>query len=232
MLKPFIISPPFGNYLWKPWATSVQGSFTAMPRRGLIWNTLKTLRKVEGGWRNKIGLRNPGIIDTAAAGKLHNCKLISFAALDAADWLVAWGAIPEHHMVELNLGCPNVEAETPLLPFEPFVKKFPLVTAKLPPTELSIPLMEYCYEAGIRHFHLCNTYPTPQGGISGEPLQSYALARVRYARKNFQDITIIGGGGIYTPDDVKRFQDAGADHFSLSTVFFTPWKVEALLETI
>ena len=46
------------------------------------------------------------------------------------------------------------------------------------------------------------------------------------------DLTIIGGGGIYRPRDVRDYRDAGVDHYSLSTIWFTPSKVEAVKEEI
>ena len=57
------ISPPFGNYLSLPKTVTIKGSYTLYPRTGLFAQIIKTLRysSLDGGWINKIGLRNPGI---------------------------------------------------------------------------------------------------------------------------------------------------------------------------
>ena len=61
----YFISAPFGNYLKFKNATSVAGTFTVLPRKGRLKQIIKTLRyvKTDAGWswRNKLGLRNPGL---------------------------------------------------------------------------------------------------------------------------------------------------------------------------
>lgn len=36
---------------------------------------------------------------------------------------------------------------------------------------------------------------------------------------------MIAGGGIYGPQQLRQYQRAGAQHFSLATIWFTPWRV-------
>ena len=65
----FFISAPFGNFLQHSTfarnAICVTGTFTLKPRPGRLKQILKTLRYVKSeagwGWRNQLGLRNPGI---------------------------------------------------------------------------------------------------------------------------------------------------------------------------
>ena len=38
----------------------------------------------------------------------------------------------------------------------------------------------------------------------------------------------LAGGGIYSKEDVDRYRDNGADHFSLGTICFTPWKIKSV----
>jgi dihydroorotate dehydrogenase len=103
----------------------------------------------------------------------------------------------------------------------------------MPPTvDINAKIQEFI-DVGITTFHLCNTIPSPKGGISGYPLQEISLKAVKSAREEFGDtITIIGGGGIYTIDDVKKYIEAGADHLSLSTVLFNPIKSRTLIKEI
>ena len=235
MIPPVVISPPFGNYISLRDAVSVAGSFTAEPRQGLIRNTIKSFRKVEGGWVNKIGLRNPGIrhID------FYPDKIYSVAPLVNWDYSTFYHHIPGDMMVELNLGCPNVEEQASedlqalRVAFRTFVKKFRLVTVKLPPIPHGMTLLGIAYQQGVRHFHMCNTVPCERGGISGAQLRPHSLEAIRWTRRHMpSDITIIGGGGIYKPEHVDLYREAGADCFSLSTVFMTPWRVRSILERI
>ena len=67
----YFISAPFGNFIKNDKAISVTGSWTLAPRPGRFTQIIKTLRYTKTGWRNKLGLRNPGI-DHAL--KKHNNK--------------------------------------------------------------------------------------------------------------------------------------------------------------
>ena len=74
----YFISAPFGNYLKFKNTISVTGSWTVQPRPGLYKQIAKTLRYTKTGWRNKIGLRNKGILH-AVTQHSHN-DIISLAA--------------------------------------------------------------------------------------------------------------------------------------------------------
>ena len=225
MIKKFLISPPFGNYLQTNWATSVQGTFTLEERPGLAKQVLKTVRPVKGGWRNQIGFRNKGIKNATFKPN----TLISVAGLTGEDdWLEILDTIPEHCMVELNDGCPNVDDYR--ITFDvirAYVDKFPLVVLKMKPDEFS-PLRGTNIHngTGINHIHLSNTLPTEKGGISGRQLKEVNLPLVRELRDRADDkLKIIAGGGIYSAKDLIDYKEAGADYFSLSTVWLTPWKI-------
>ncbi len=79
----FFISPPFGNYLEFSNTISIKGSFTLLPRPGLIGQIIKTLRYdyKYNGWINKIGLRNPGIDYAIEKYRNKNC-IVSVAILE------------------------------------------------------------------------------------------------------------------------------------------------------
>lgn len=90
-------------------------------------------------------------------------------------------------------------------------------------------MVDRCVESGVRYMHLSNTLPTPRGGESGRRLFGYNVPFVARIAGRYPEITIIAGGGIYSPEAMKVYQQAGATHFSLSTVFFTPWRVPSIL---
>ena len=58
----YFISAPFGNYIKRKDAISVTGTWTVHPRPGRLSQIIKTLRYTKTGWRNQLGLRNPGIL--------------------------------------------------------------------------------------------------------------------------------------------------------------------------
>lgn len=58
------------------------------------------------------------------------------------------------------------------------------------------------------------------GGLSGKPLGSRATAIIRYLRKGLgKDATIIGVGGIFSPEDAAEKLEAGADLLQIYTGF-------------
>lgn len=229
-LKPILISPPFGSRLPKfDWATSVCGSYTVHPRPGLWGQVARTLRPVRGGWINQIGLRNVGIRNI----KFDADNIYSLCALEEDDYGVFYDVVPEDVPIEINLGCPNTEKLPPITDLSPFVDKHPLVIVKLPPHNIARVWMSRCYKMGVRYFHLCNTLPTKDGGVSGEQLKFWSLRYIDHAVKHYKPfIKIIAGGGIYSPEDVQLYKDAGADYYSLSTAWFTPWKIPAIKKAI
>ena len=92
-------------------AISVTGTWTVDPRPGLLQQIIKTLRyvKTEHGraWRNKLGLRNPGL----HVGMLNTSydQVMSVAALDPSDWEKIRMAISPERSIELNISCPNLD---------------------------------------------------------------------------------------------------------------------------
>ncbi len=236
-LKKIIISPPFGKYLKFKETSNVYGSFTVNRRCGLIKQAIKTIRKVEkNAWRNKIGLRNPGLANFKTPKRSQD--IISLAALEISDWHIFAETlkIPKfanHKNIEINIGCPNAA----IVDFS--VELAPLfegrnISIKMPPTvDHNQKIKEYLAVGSISTFHLCNTIPTDKGGISGYPLHEYSLPAIRKAREEFGDsITIIGGGGIYTVEDAQNYLDAGADHLSLSSIMFNPMRGKKLVRDI
>lgn len=231
-MKKIIISAPFGNYLKTPDTTSTLGTFTIPKRAGFwlrLWRIASTVRYNwrAQAWINKLGLPNPGI----AACPDAKDSILSVHGFNPIQWneLVKEAIRREALAVELNLSCPNIEHRFHMLNemfhgIEEHLKEKKITfIAKLPPVrwmDLGRPL----YKFGIRHFHLCNTIPTPGGGMSGKPLMQYSLWAIDDFRKEFgRDVTLIGGGGVTSAKDVKTYLDAGADHVSIGSGLFNPF---------
>jgi dihydroorotate dehydrogenase len=226
-VKRFLISPPFGSRFGHEGCTRVMGSYTLHRRNGLIWNTLKSLRKIEGGWVNRIGLRNPGI--KSLQGSFVHDRIYSFVGMEDTDWSEMLHLIPDFVTVELNLGCPNVHQygiEEKVL--RNYTHHFKTIV-KLPATELVDDVAAMAVAAGANYLHCSNTLPTPRGGESGRRLKKWNLPVVYRLHARYPEIPIIAGGGIYGVEDVKDYEEAGASHFSLSTVWFTPWRAREII---
>ncbi len=235
-MKKAIISPPFGNYIERDWATSVKGTYTLDRRWGLWWKVLTTLRKTKKGWVNRIGLRNKGLKNLNFV-KLQDENILSVAGITPSEWMDVIEFLdkqPIPHYIEVNAMCPNTGTQG--ADFNIFWMAVSSLNAKIcvkvTPTYRGTVTIEEAYRAGVRTFHISNSYPTERGGLSGPRIKSSALHLINWTKSKYYDVTIIGGGGIYTPQDVRDYRDAGADHFSLSTIWFTPSKVEAVKEEI
>lgn len=216
------ISPPFGNYLSLPKTISIRGSFTLNERPGKWIQIAKTLRykPLFGGWVNKIGLRNPGIdyaIKTYKSG-----EIISIAIMEKKELFILLKKIPEHMDIELNISCPNTEKHMINEGVSKFLNnKRKWCILKLSPTE-SFKNIDNYYLQGFRQFHCSNTIPTPLGGLSGPMLKYYNYILINYIKNKFPDTEIIAGGGIQSVNDINFYKHIGADHFSISSVFFSP----------
>lgn len=234
-----IISAPFGNYWSYPGCTSTLGSFTVEYRGGLmyrLWRCLRTLRYKPslGGWINKLGLPNPGIdsLRISEESNLYDQKIISVHGFTGQDWeILLHQAVYLYKplAIELNLSCPNVghgrdDWKSVDYGLKTIVQKTSdtHLIAKLPPLRW-VEMAEWLYERGIKHFHCCNTIPTPSGGLSGKVQKQYALWCVEDLRKRFGDsVKLIGGGGVTCRGDVRDYREAGADRVAVGS-FLIPF---------
>lgn len=235
--KPIHISPPFGNYYVNSRVTSVLGSYTLLPRPGRGLKVAQfaldnLIHPVDGGWRNRIGLRNPGL--DAVAG-LWNNVIYSLVGIELDDWKKMlyillekerFGAAQRLH-VELNVSCPNVhEYSITRAILEQYVEHFD-VTVKVPPIfSQLLPISDMCHQAGVHYLHCSNTIPSELGGLSGYPLKLVNLPIVERMAKEW---TLVAGGGIYSFQDLLDYAHAGATYFSISTLCFYPWRVRKLI---
>lgn len=234
-IKPLIISAPFGNYIQPAGTTATLGTFTALRRGGVLnraWRVLLTVRYYPRmkAWVNKIGLRNPGIdwlVAKCQAGKVDvSDKLVSIHGFTAEDWytLLEKTAPLKPMAIELNMSCPNVgHIAWPEDLFERAAATGVPIIVKVPPVNYDT-MIEQAYAAGLRMLHCCNTLPNPGGGMSGKPLMAVALQCIQDLKRKpyFDELTIIGGGGVYQPDDVDAYTDLGVKHIAVGTKVMNP----------
>jgi dihydroorotate dehydrogenase len=215
-----------GNWIDHPQCTRVRGSFTAEPRRGLVWNTLKSLRPIRGGWVNRIGLRNPGIDSLTP----NTQDVYSVVGIEYRDWEYILDALGGQRLnIEVNLGCPNVhDYGIPEEVLGEYTKRHN-VSAKLPQTEDIDAVAEMCVRSQVDYLHVSNTLPTPRGGESGRRLKALNVPIVKRLAARYPEMSIIAGGGIYDSADIADYEAAGAKHFSLATIWFRPWRAQRLL---
>ena len=220
----FFIAAPFGNYLKYKNAISVSGTWTLNPRPGKIKQIIKTLRYTKRGWVNKLGLRNSGI----DFGLKRKYDILSIAAIDYNDWEELHKIIPEDSNVEINLGCPNIQPNmwTGFNNFTQDSKEWCI--AKVPPT-FTESQIDFVIDAGFKQIHACNTLPVDKGGLSGKEIIPHTIRILKYIKKKYPKVSVTAGGGITSKEDVNRYKDCGADHFSLGSVCFAPWKIKKII---
>lgn len=218
------ISPPFGNYLtFLPYTIPIKGSYTLEPRLGLITQIINTLQysTLYKGWINKIGLRNPGINYGIKHYKPNN--ILSLAFLNTTDLEYFNNIIPKNTNLEINISCPNANVQLPqnMKNFMNEERKWCIV--KVSPL-ISLEKLDQLYDMGFRQFHCCNTYPLALGGLSGPILIPYVEYKIKHLRKKYKDCTIIAGGGIQNIDTLNHYKKLGANHFSVSSLCFNPFR--------
>ena len=228
----FFIAAPFGNYIKPKGCIPVAGTFTLNARGNRFLAVAKTLRynSAQGGWVNKLGLPNPGIRN----GLEKNPTVISIAEIDKGDFQRLNVLIPENQSIELNLSCPNLDKKlswesakcfTPNTRKWCIAKMSPLTT----PEEIKF-VVEYL---GITQLHFSNTLPTIRGGLSGPMLRGYTTELIELARSEYgNSVEIIAGGGVSDFGSVTDYLSSGANHISLGSVCFNPFKLRKLLRSL
>jgi len=224
------IAAPFGNYLKLSNAISVTGSWTYKNRPGLFSQVLKTLRYTKDGWRNKIGLRNAGIFEGLKRSGPDD--VLSIAAIDRWDWINMDSVIPSDTSLEINISCPNLDKDVGATSLPGFKlwpnKNREWCICKIPPTA-SFDLIDQIVDLGYNQIHASNTLYSPKGGQSGSLLTPYTNKIIEYIKTKHSHVTVIAGGGVTSKKHAEDYFNLGADHVSLGTVCFTPWKIKNIL---
>jgi len=227
----YFVSAPFGNYIKRKDAVSVTGTWTVEPRPGRLKQIIRTLRYTRQGWVNRLGLRNPGLFEGMWRTDYNSC--MSIAAIQPADWTKVLMTISPKRNVELNISCPNLSEHEDTTKWADF-EKFPQhmqgdwCIVKIPPKATHL-LVDKLVDLGYTQIHASNTLPTDRGGLSGRALQPYTLNQITYIKETHPHVKVIAGGGVYAKPDAQRYIDAGADHISLGTVCFTPWRLRRII---
>ena len=231
------ISAPFGNYIKPVGCVPVTGTFTLHPRGNRLWSVLKTLRynRRLGGWVNKLGLPNPGL--RAGLERHIRGEVLSIAETERGDFQKMNNTIPLNQSLEINFSCPNLKKKLPLDGSSIFtkVKSREWCIAKLSPLTDGDEIEFVIEKLGFKQLHFSNTLPLPynKGGLSGATLKPYTLELIELVRERWGDsVTVIAGGGVSDFSGVMDYLLAGANHVSIGSVCFNPFKLRKLLKSL
>ena len=242
----FFISAPFGNYIQSERTISVKGTFTLHPRGNRLWSVLTTLRysRKHNGWVNKLGLPNPGLQKglTSVSDNPRD-KVLSIAETERGDFQKMNHIIPLDQSLEINLSCPNIERLNNIngsstLPmdnarFFTKVKSRKWCIAKLSPLSSPEEIEFVIEELGFTQLHFSNTLPVNGGGLSGVTLKPLTMKLIDIVRERWGNrVEIIAGGGVTDFGGVSDYLAAGANHVSLGSVCFNPFKLRKLLRSL
>ena len=231
------IAAPFGNWIKHKNAISVTGTYTLHPRGNRLWSVLRTLRYdfKRRGWTNRLQLPNPGV--KVGLERILRNEVLSIAEVQRGDFKELVQIIPVDQSIELNLSCPNLGTSLPWDSAEVFAKykgtnwEREWCIAKLSPLTTPEQLEFLIDELGFTQLHFSNTLPWQgAGGLSGCVLRPYTLELIRLVRENWGDsVTIIAGGGVSDFGAVYEYLKEGANHVSLGSVCFNPFKMRKIL---
>jgi dihydroorotate dehydrogenase len=226
------VAAPFGNYIKPKGTIPVTGTFTLHPQGNRLWSVLKSLRwnsKLQG-WTNNLGLPNPGI--EIGLKKTSVAEVLSIAEIARGDFQRLHNLIPTEQNLELNLSCPNIRnlswESTEIFARTKERRKWCI--CKVSPTVTPEDLEFLIIKLGFTQIHASNTLAIQGcGGLSGRTLIPYTLDIIRLIREEWPEVTIIAGGGVDSFGAVYEYLNEGADHVSLGSVCFNPFKMRKIL---
>ena len=233
----YFIAAPFGNWSKPVGTVPVTGTYTLHPNGGnRLWRILRTLRYdfKNQGWTNRLGLPNPGVV-AGLHRHIHGGEVLSIAEVQRGDFEKLVEIIPAGTDIELNLSCPNLGNSLPWDAARVFTKYRATdkrwCIAKLSPLTTPEQLEFLIDNLGFTQLHFSNTLPVARGGLSGVTLRPYTLELIRLVRENWGDtVEIIAGGGVNDFGAVYEYLNEGANHVSLGSVCFNPFKLRKILK--
>jgi dihydroorotate dehydrogenase len=229
------VAAPFGNYIKPKGCIPVTGTFTLEPQGNKVWSAIKSLRysTKHKGWTNNMGLPNPGV--KVGLHKHIRGEVLSIAEIERNDFKKLYNVVPSGMSVELNLSCPNVR-NLPWDSTEIFARtkeKREWCICKVSPTVTPEDLEFLITKLGFTQIHASNTLPIQGcGGLSGQTLIPYTLDIIQLIKEEWPEVTIIAGGGVDNFGAVYEYLNRGADHVSLGSVCFNPFKLRKILKKI
>ena len=130
--------------------------------------------------------------------------------------------------IELNVSCPNLDKKMINNGLSLFLneKRRWCIIKLSPKTDNN--LIDSYYKQGFRQFHCSNTLPIKEGGLSGKSLIPYTNNLILYIKNKYPDTELIAGGGIQNYEDIINYYKIGANHVSISTICFNPYKLGLL----
>ena len=133
--------------------------------------------------------------------------------------------IPNEMNIELNVSCPNLDKKMINNGLSLFLneKRRWCIIKLSPKTDNN--LIDSYYKQGFRQFHCSNTLPIKEGGLSGKSLIPYTNNLILYIKNKYPDTELIAGGGIQNIDAFNYYKKLGADHFSISSICFNPFRL-------
>ena len=234
----YFIAAPFGNWVKPVGCIPVTGTYTLHARGNRLWSVVKSLRYNfrMRGWTNALRLPNPGVM--VGLHRHIRGEVLSIAEVEKNDFRKLIEIIPEGTSVELNLSCPNLGKSLPWDSARVFtqtnVRKWCI--AKLSPLTTPEQLEFLIDDLGFTQLHFSNTLPLGDGragGLSGVTLRPYTLELIRLVRENWGDaVEIIAGGGVSDFGAVYEYLNEGANHVSLGSVCFNPFKLKKILKNV
>ena len=180
-----------------------------------------------------MGLPNPGV--KVGLHKHIRGEVLSIAEIERNDFKKLYREIPEGINVEINISCPNIR-NLPWDSTEIFARnseKRKWCICKVSPTVTPEDLEFLITKLGFTQIHASNTLAIQDfGGLSGRTLIPYTLDIIRLIREEWPEVTIIAGGGVDNFGAVYEYLNEGADHVSLGSVCFNPFKLRKILKKI
>lgn len=199
----------------------VVGTVTRHPRQG---NPKPSMRRVEGGLLNWVGMSNPGVDWLARNLEALSSSLEvwgSIAGETTDDVVYCYETLGPHvAKVELNISSPNVTG----LQRDPRVLSQLLshlgpVVVKLPLDDDAYDLADACAAAGVTDLTVANSLPTPEGGLSGPIIRGKSHRMLERMRVLFPHLRLHACGGITTAEDIADVERAGAVSAQIHTAF-------------
>tara|TARA_Y100000589_G_C27129139_1_gene619818 strand:- start:54 stop:788 length:735 start_codon:yes stop_codon:yes gene_type:complete len=224
MINKIILSPPFSNiYPNIKNTTRITGTYTLDKRPGL-YRVITTLKKVENGWINNVGLRNPGI------GKFNkNNTIISVSIQNYKEWYDFYNILKDKNKIynikgiEFNISCPNHNVSNVNSSIIKEAKELFNNTIIKIPHDIDFKEIEKILDLEADIIHVSNTKKVNSGGLSGKSLVNKNIENIKFI-KSESDTNVIAGGGIYDFETFKKYYNIDADYFSLSTSLLNPLK--------